>query len=114
MSYSIKYIDATRESVDELVAALGTRGKMALAPVVEAVETILEEVRTAGDAALLAFTRKYDGAELTPETMKVTEAEIRAATQVLDDQVLADLKAAADRIELFAKNKWSTGRPPFA
>jgi histidinol dehydrogenase len=86
---------------------------MALAPVVEAVETILEEVRTAGDAALLAFTRKYDGAELTPETMKVTEAEIRAATQVLDDQVLADLKAAADRIRAFHEKQMEHGPTSF-
>jgi len=63
-----------------------------------AVRAILAEVRARGDAAVMESTRKFDGLELTAETLRVSEAEIAAAHAVCDGETLAALELARDRI----------------
>jgi histidinol dehydrogenase len=63
-----------------------------------AVRAILAEVRARGDAAVMEYTRKFDGLELTAETLRVSEAEIAAAHAVCDGETLAALELARDRI----------------
>ncbi|UTI65910.1 histidinol dehydrogenase [Paraconexibacter antarcticus] len=63
----------------------------------ETVETVVAAVRAEGDAALVRFTAEFDGVQLDPAKLAVTEAEFDAA----EAQVPADVKAA---IELAVKN----------
>jgi histidinol dehydrogenase len=63
----------------------------------ETVENVVAAVRAEGDAALVRFTAEFDGVELDPAKLAVTEAEFDAA----EAQVPADVKAA---IELAVKN----------
>ena len=65
----------------------------------EAVDTILADVRARGDEAVCALTAQYDRLALTPETMRVSESEIEAATQEVSVDVRAALDLAAQRIE---------------
>ena len=56
----------------------------------ERVMAIAGEVRERGDAALLEFTERFDGARLDPERLRVGTAELMAAS---DAQVEIDLDA---------------------
>jgi histidinol dehydrogenase len=66
-----------------------------------AVRTILEDVRQQGDAALFAYTEKFDGIRLDAGTLRVPEAEVAAALESLDPRVREALAFAAGRIEAF-------------
>ncbi|MBX6746210.1 MAG: histidinol dehydrogenase [Acetobacteraceae bacterium] len=67
-----------------------------------AVAKIIAAVRSRGDAALLELTARFDG--FTPASaaaLRVTEAEIEAATASIAPELLAALDLAAQRIERF-------------
>jgi len=66
-----------------------------------AVAAIIAAVRHEGDAALCAYTEKFDRLALTPRTLAVTDAEIDAAVQSVPAPLLAALDTAAIRIEAF-------------
>lgn len=67
------------------------------------VRDILSEVRKRGDAALYAFTEKFDGVKLN--TLEVTKAAITAAYQQVDSEVVSSLKIAAERIQAYHLNQ---------
>ena len=64
-----------------------------------AVDEILREVRTRGDAALRDYTRRFDGAEL--EALQVTETEFDTAMGNVSLSFLETLQEAADNIRRF-------------
>ncbi len=65
------------------------------------VRRILEEVRERGDAALVDYTQKFDGCDLTPAGLRVPVDERDAAANTVDDDVIQALKGAAERIRIF-------------
>lgn len=71
------------------------------AEIASRVASIMEEVRERGDDALCGFTRRFDRANLTPEQLRVTSEEIDQAYGEVDQEVLASLKLARQRIEAY-------------
>lgn len=67
----------------------------------EAVRRILSDVRRRGDAAVQAWTHRLDGIALTPEQFEVGDADIAAAYDQVDGEVVAALERAAERIARF-------------
>lgn len=63
------------------------------------VTQIMEDVRLRGDAALLEYTKKFDGAELAQ--LKVTQAEMDAALTAVEPEYLEILQEAAANIRAF-------------
>ncbi|MBN9306811.1 MAG: histidinol dehydrogenase [Devosia sp. 67-54] len=63
-----------------------------------AVATILEDVRTRGDEAVLAYTDRFDKLPLTAATLAFSADEIEAAEQSISGEVRAALQLAHDRI----------------
>ena len=64
-----------------------------------AVDAVLAEVRTKGDAALFAYTERFDGVALT--NLQVSEDEIEAAWASLDPDFIKTLEMAAENIRQF-------------
>ncbi len=62
------------------------------------VENIIEDVRTKGDAAIIAYTEKFDRLKITAGKMKITPAEISKARKSCDKEVIRALEHAAERI----------------
>ena len=62
---------------------------------------IIARVRSEGDAALCDYTARFDGACVTPETLRVTQAEIDAAVAQVPPDLSHALDLAAVRIEAF-------------
>lgn len=65
----------------------------------QAVRTIIAEVRARGDEALCEFTRRFDRFDVTPQRLRVAEAELDAAWAACDPQTLKALELARDRIQ---------------
>ena len=63
------------------------------------VADILAEVRQKGDAALLAYAKQFDKADL--QALEVSEAEIDAAFQKVEPAFIAVLQQAAENIRAF-------------
>lgn len=70
----------------------------------DAVAAILAEVRARGDAAVIEYTKKFDGVELS--SLVVPMAELDAAWDSVPAEVRSALLAAAGRIEAFHKPQW--------
>lgn len=69
----------------------------------DAVRSILAEVRTGGDDALRALTARFDGCTL--DSLRVTDAEIDEAYASASADLLSALEEAAARIEAFASHQ---------
>ncbi|TYP69206.1 histidinol dehydrogenase [Paenibacillus methanolicus] len=67
----------------------------------EAVRQIVESVRTEGDAALLAFTEKFDGVRLEAAGLRVTAEEIEQAYGKVEAPFLEAIREAAANIRAF-------------
>ncbi|MGB9905425.1 MAG: histidinol dehydrogenase, partial [Desulfotomaculales bacterium] len=65
------------------------------------VEEIVAAVQKEGDAALCRFSREFDGVELNPEELPVTQEEIRAAYRQVGEDFLSALTLARERITSF-------------
>ncbi|MEM8981206.1 MAG: histidinol dehydrogenase [Pseudomonadota bacterium] len=69
--------------------------------VAQVVSDIIAEVRASGDAAVLAYTQKFDRLELTPETLRMSEEEIDAECAKVPDAEAQALRLAAERITAY-------------
>jgi histidinol dehydrogenase len=73
--------------------------------VAQVVRGIIADVRARGDAALIELTNKFDRANVTPETLKVSDAEIEAALAKVSKEKRAAIETAATRIEAYHKRQ---------
>ena len=64
-----------------------------------AVDAVLAEVKAKGDAALKAYTKRFDGVEL--EDLRVTEEELQTAWEAVDPDFITTLEMAAANIRAF-------------
>ena len=67
------------------------------------VADIIAEVRQKGDAALLAYAKQFDKADL--QALEVSEAEIDAAFQKVEPAFIAVLQQAAENIRAFHRRQ---------
>lgn len=79
------------------------------------VQEIVDNVRANGDEALFEYTRKFDGAELSADNIRVTQAEIQEALSQVDPNLLAVMKKSMKNIrEYHEKQKqysWFDSKP---
>ncbi len=65
------------------------------------VRGIIDDVAARGDSAVLEYTKKFDGVDLTPGRLRVGPDELEQALAVVPDAVIKSLRLAADRIKEF-------------
>jgi histidinol dehydrogenase len=85
-------------------AFLGTK-REASADVEQAVRAIIADVAERGDAALIELTQKFDRVDLRKVGLRVTPAELDAATAACDEEALNSLKLACSRIEAYHRRQ---------
>jgi histidinol dehydrogenase len=94
----IHYQDAEfSQAVDRLV----NRSDLDLSNKDEVVRQILVEVKDRGDEAVIQFTRKFDGGDLSLSDMRVTEEEIKQAYEQVTPEQESALRQAAENIRKF-------------
>src|SRR6185436_3476512 len=79
-------------------------------PVIEQrTRAILDAVQARGDAAVLEFTEKFDGAKLTNERLAITQAELMTASLKADEPLRTAVDEAKANIAAFAKKSRRKG-----
>ncbi|MBU7008531.1 histidinol dehydrogenase [Phosphitispora fastidiosa] len=74
----------------------------------ERVREILQNVRERGDEALIEYTARFDRAQLAPETLRVSTAEIEEAYKETDDEFLTAIRRARDNIAVYHRKQLHT------
>ena len=65
------------------------------------VREILDTVKEKGDKAVFSYTKKFDGAEINPENVLVTEAEVEEAYAQVEDSLLEIIRKSLKNIESY-------------
>ena len=76
------------------------------------VNAIIEEVRAKRDEAVFAYTKQFDGAEISADNILVTEDEIREAYELVDETLLSVIRKSLVNIKKYHEkqlpNSWFT------
>jgi histidinol dehydrogenase len=68
----------------------------------DVVSSVIKDVRERGDAAVIALTEKFDGAKLTPQTLRVPDEEVQRAWDGVESRVREALEASKRNVAAFA------------
>ena len=69
------------------------------------VASIIEDVAQRGDAALIEYTRRFDGVDLAASGLRLTRNEIAESAAAASPETVAALRLAAERIEDFHRRQ---------
>ena len=107
----IRRLLTSRLGVEGVVRTLDRAPGSVDAEISRQVAEILAAVRDTGDAALIEFTKRFDGVALRADELAVSPDEFEAAERGLGEATARSLRYAADRIERFhracAPRSWS-------
>ena len=105
----IRYTDA---NFSQRLAQATSASSLFDAGIEASTRAILHEVYVRGDAAVLEFTEKYDGATLVADQLAITQAELLAASIKADESLRAAVTEAEKNIATFARKSkrrnWQT------
>ncbi|MFH1458282.1 MAG: histidinol dehydrogenase [Candidatus Omnitrophota bacterium] len=93
----MKIIRFSSKKLDKIYNRGLTRNKR----IEERVREIIEDVRVAGDEALLKYTRKFDGVKLSLRQIKVSQIDISAAYQNISPNFVSSLKVVIENVNKF-------------
>jgi len=94
-------LDARDKNFETAFRALLTAKRESSVDVNDVVTTIIADVRAHGDKALVELTNKFDRVSLTPETLRISDADLDAAVSLCDPATLDALRLAKSRIEAY-------------
>ncbi len=86
-------------------AAFADQRRAVAGDVEEVVREIIAGVRARGDGALIEYTKRFDRFDASPETLRIGEEEIEAASAAADAEAVAALRFAATRIEDYHRHQ---------
>ena len=85
-----RLIEAKRESAADVDAA---------------VDAIIKDVARRGDAALIDYTRRFDGVDIAVSDLRLSSREIAQGAAAAPSETVAALRLAAERIESFHRRQ---------
>jgi histidinol dehydrogenase len=94
-------LDAREASFPQDFARLLATKREVSEDVDQAVRAIIEDVVARGDAALIDYTARFDGLELTADSLRISDREIDAAQAQCSREELEALAFARERIETY-------------
>lgn len=110
----MRIVELTQQSQNELLTLLQGRNPASYQEQQAAVDAIIENVRTKGDEAVLAYEKQFDRCEMTPETLRVSREEIEEAYNSLSPEFVEVIRHAAANIAEYHEkqkvNSWITTR----
>lgn len=106
----MRIVTLTKETTENILENMLKRSPTQYGSYEAAVQEIIDEVRSKKDEAVFSYTKKFDKAILTKETIQVTEAEIKDAYTKVDPSLLDVIKKALVNIRDFhekqRQNSW--------
>ena len=108
----MRTVKLTKESTKDILENLLKRSPNNYGGYESTVAQILDKVKNEGDEALFTYTKEFDKAEVTKETIRVTEAEIEEAYAQIDPALLGVIRKALVNIRKYhekqIQNSWFT------
>jgi len=108
----MRTVRLTKESTKDILENLLKRSPNNYGKFEDAVADILENVKEKGDEALFSYTKEFDKVEVTSDTIRVTEEEIREAYEKVDASLLEVIRKALVNIRSYhekqRQNSWFT------
>lgn len=108
----MRTVRLTKESTKDILENLLKRSPNNYGKFEAAVADILANVKEKGNEALFSYTKEFDKVEVTPETIRVTEAEIEEAYKAVDASLLEVIRKALVNIRSYhekqRQNSWFT------
>lgn len=108
----MRTVTLTKESTKDILENLLKRSPNNYGKFEAIVADILDKVKTEGDAAMFAYTKEFDKVDVTAETLKVTEEEVKEAYAKVDPALIDVIRKALVNIRDFhekqRQNSWFT------
>ena len=90
----MRKVKLTKESTKDILETLLKRSPNNYGKFESAVAEILAKVKSEGDKALFAYTKQFDKVEISKDTIRVTEEEIKEAYDTIDPALLNVIRKA--------------------
>ena len=111
----MRIVKLDEKSMENILADMLKRDPNNYDSYTETVQAIVEDVKERGDEALFEYTRRFDGAELDADNVRVTEAEIREAMEQVEPGLLAVMRTSMENIRRYhekqRRNSWFDAQP---
>lgn len=95
----MRMVQLTKQEKENILENLLKRSPNQYDEYQEAVNEILENVKKEGDKAVFDYTKRFDKANISKETLYVTEEEIKEAYSLVDADLIETMK---NRLQTFA------------
>ena len=106
----MKKLVVDEKTIKEVLSELLSRKNSSYDEREKIVRDIIEDVRTNGDRALFSYTKKFDGADIDEDNVRVSESEIEEAYKNVSEDFLSVIRKAIKRIRAFherqRQNSW--------
>ncbi|MFV8558157.1 histidinol dehydrogenase [Sulfitobacter sp. SBS6] len=96
-----QFLDFDQPDFEQAFTALLSAKREDSPDVDDTVAEIIAQVRSKGDAAVIELTQKFDRIALTPDTLRITAAEVDTAVAQVSDADRSALELAAARIRAY-------------
>ena len=96
-----QFLDFDQPDFEQAFTALLSAKREDSPDVDDTVAEIIAQVRSKGDAAVIELTQKFDRIALTPDTLRITAAEVDTAVAEVSDADRTALELAAARIRAY-------------
>lgn len=87
--------------IGELLSRLAVRSVALDTELLTTVGAIIDQVRRRGDEALIDFTRRFDGVELSSRELRISDEALRRSAAKVDKETLAALRLAIKNVRVF-------------
>ena len=111
----MRKIKLTKDAVDGLLDNLLKRSPNNYGQYTETVDKIVEGVKSGGDKALFAYTKQFDGADITKDNFIVSREEIEEAYEAVSPDILEVIRKAIVNIRIYHEKQkqysWFDSQP---
>ncbi|MFQ3548146.1 MAG: histidinol dehydrogenase [Armatimonadota bacterium] len=95
----MKIFETEKDSYNDILAAVAPKNAGSAEDIANLVASIIDDVKTRGDEALLELGKKFDSPNL--DNIVVTDYEFEAAYRNIDDNLLNAIRTAKENIKIF-------------
>lgn len=111
----MRIVEYTQSEGENILQQLMERSPNNYGGVEETVQGVLDDVRENGDAALFAYTEKFDGAVLDASNIRVTKEEIEEAYSLVDERLVEVIRKSLKNIREYHQKQvrysWFDSKP---
>ena len=105
----MKITKVTEDAVATLLDDLLKRSPNTYTGYADKVQAIIDDVRERGDEALFEMTKRFDGADLNADNIRVTQAEIDEAYTLVDASLIEVIRKAMTNIRVYHEKQRQYG-----